>query len=56
MARLADSQQTIDAIKKKALRNALKLGTYKTRSVFNGGRKVISFAEICSKVSCRGAF
>jgi hypothetical protein len=51
MARLQENPQTIDAIKKKALQNAMKLGTYKTRSTFNEGRTVISFADICSKAS-----
>ena len=56
MARLTESKQTIDAIKKKALSNAMRLGTYKTRSVFTPGRSIISFSEICAKVSRRGAF
>ena len=56
MARLTESKQTIDAIKKKALSNAMRLGTYKTRSVFTPGRSIISFSEICSKVSRRRAF
>lgn len=56
MARLTESKETIDAIRIKAFGNAMKLGTYKTRSVFSEGRRVISFSEICSKISPRGAF
>lgn len=56
MARLTESKQTFDAIKEKALQNAMKLGTYKTRSEFSLGRSVISFSDICSKVSRKRVF
>jgi len=53
MARLKDSLETREAIKKKALLNAIRLGTYRTRSVFRPGRRVLSFDELCSQVSRR---
>ncbi|MFD2231167.1 hypothetical protein [Alkalimarinus sediminis] len=56
MARLTESKQTFDAIKEKAFQNAVKLGTYKTRSTFSPGRAVISFSDICSKASRARAF
>ena len=53
MARLAESQQTLIAIKIKALNNAKRLGTYKTRSSFKPGKIIQTFEEVCSQIEQR---
>lgn len=51
MPRLHESKETLNAIREKALRYTIQRGTFKERSVFNEGRSVVSFAEICAAVS-----
>ncbi|MFT6029428.1 MAG: hypothetical protein ACI8O8_001164 [Oleiphilaceae bacterium] len=48
MARLPESKETLDAIREKALRYTIQRGTFKKPSVFNVGRNVISFSELCA--------
>lgn len=47
MARLAESPATLNAIREKALRNALNLNTYGTRASFEFGPTIVTFAERC---------
>ena len=53
MAKLKESKETLDAIRTKAFLNAKKLGTYNTRSSFDQGRNILTFADICSRASRR---
>ncbi len=53
MSKLIESQETLQAIKVKALNNAKKLGTYNTRSSFLSGKNILTFAEICARSSRR---
>ncbi|MFT6903832.1 MAG: hypothetical protein ACJAS1_000477 [Oleiphilaceae bacterium] len=48
MARLPESKETLDAIREKALRYTIQRGTFKKPSVFNVGRNVVSFSELCA--------
>ena len=56
MARLIESEEVLKRIREKAMKNAIDRGTYETKSEFNLGRPVVSFAELCNRSKRRAIY